>query len=99
MMSIAYKSLPFDVEKDLAPLSLVSKRSSLLMVPAGLPIHNMKDLVVQARANPGKLNYGTASVGGITHLAAAWLHHAIEAPCQRWGRTLLRRGGGVRVPS
>lgn len=79
MMSIAYKSLPFDVEKDLAPLSLVSKRSSLLMVPAGLPIHNMKDLVAQARANPGKLNYGTASVGGITHLAAEWFKQASGA--------------------
>ncbi len=32
-------------------------------------------------------------------LAAAWLHHVVEMPCQRWGRALLRGSGGVRIPS
>ena len=76
VMPLSYKDLPFDPVKDLAPLSLLSKRSSLLMVPASLGVSNVKELLAQARANPGKLNYGTASVGGITHLAAEWFKQA-----------------------
>ena len=79
MLTIAYKDLPFDPAKDLAPLSLTSKRSSMLMVPVSLPINNLKELMAYAKANPGKLNYGTASVGGVTHLAAEWFKSASGA--------------------
>jgi tripartite-type tricarboxylate transporter receptor subunit TctC len=79
MLTIAYKDLPFDPTKDLAPVSLTSKRSSMLMVPVSLPINNLKELMAYAKANPGKLNYGTASVGGVTHLAAEWFKAASGA--------------------
>jgi tripartite-type tricarboxylate transporter receptor subunit TctC len=79
MLTIAYKDLPFDPVKDLAPLSLLSKRSSMLMIPTSLPITNVKELLAYAKANPGKLNYGTASVGGVTHLAAEWFKAASGA--------------------
>ncbi len=79
VMPLSYKDLPFDSVKDLAPLSLLSKRSSLLMVPASLAVSNLKELLAYTRANPGKLNYGTASVGGITHLAAEWFKQASGA--------------------
>lgn len=79
MLTIAYKDLPFDPVKDLAPLSLTSKRSSMLMMPASLPITNVKELLAYAKANPGKLNFGTASVGGVTHLAAEWFKAASGA--------------------
>ena len=79
MLTIAYKDLPFDPAKDLAPLSLTSKRSSMLMLPTTLPITNVKELLAYAKANPGKLNYGTASVGGVTHLAAEWFKAASGA--------------------
>ncbi len=79
VIPLSFKDLPFDPVKDLAPVSVMSKRSSLLMVPASLPISNLKDLLAYAKANPNKLNYGTVGVGSITHLAAEWFKAASGA--------------------
>lgn len=68
--------LPYDTLKDLVPTSIVTKRAMMLMVRASLPVNTYQEYIAYARANPGKLNWGTAAKGGVTHLVGAWLHQA-----------------------
>ena len=64
-----YKKLPFDTTKDLAPITNVASGPMLVVVPEGSPAKNIKDLIAMAKANPGKLNFGSAGVGSQVHLA------------------------------
>jgi tripartite-type tricarboxylate transporter receptor subunit TctC len=69
-----YRDLSFDVLTDLAPLALMSTKTSVLMVPAASPFKTFAQYLAYSRDHPGKLNYGTSDVGGISHLSAMWLH-------------------------
>ena len=64
-----YRKLNYDPLKDLAPVSIVSQSPNLLLVHPTLPVKSIKDLVAYARANPGKLNFGSSGVGSPLHLA------------------------------
>ena len=64
-----YKKLPYDPARDFAPLSLVGTVPNVLVVHPGLPVRAMSEFTAYARANPGKLNYGSTGVGTSTHLA------------------------------
>lgn len=68
-----YGRLGFDPVKDFAPIVYVSSVPNILVVPAASPFMTVKDLVDYARANPGKLNYGSGGVGSSQHLAAVQL--------------------------
>jgi tripartite-type tricarboxylate transporter receptor subunit TctC len=52
----------------LAPVSLVTTSPHVLVVTSKLPINSVKDLIAYAKANPGKVNFGSAGVGGVAHL-------------------------------
>jgi tripartite-type tricarboxylate transporter receptor subunit TctC len=65
-----YARLGFDPIKDFAPIVYVSSVPNILVVPASSPAKTVRDLVDMARANPGKLNYGSGGVGSSQHLAA-----------------------------
>ena len=65
-----YGRLGFDPIKDFAPIAYVSAVPNILVVPADSPFRTVKDVVETARANPGKLNYGSGGVGSSQHLAA-----------------------------
>ncbi len=69
-----YKNLDFDVVKDLTPITQMSKRSSVLQASNAFPAKTFAEYIAYARANPGKINYGTAGVGDISHLVGEWLH-------------------------
>jgi len=69
-----YKNLNFDIVKDLAPITQMSQRSSLLVASPEAPFKTFAEYLAYARANPGKINYGTSGVGDITHLLGEWLH-------------------------
>ena len=71
-----YASLPYDVMKDFAPVSLVSQRGSMLLAHPSFPANNLQELIAYARNNPGKLNWGTTGPGSISHLSGAWLLNA-----------------------
>jgi len=62
--------LPYDLERDLAPVSLVVKGPFVLVVHPSVPAQNVAELIALARSRPGKLNYGSNGVGGVVHLAA-----------------------------
>jgi tripartite-type tricarboxylate transporter receptor subunit TctC len=65
-----YGRLGFDPVKDFAPIVYVSAVPNILVVPAASPFQTVKDVVDFAKANPGKLNYGSGGVGSSQHLAA-----------------------------
>jgi tripartite-type tricarboxylate transporter receptor subunit TctC len=69
MNPIFYPKLPYDVERDLAPISLVGNSPLVVVVNPALPIRSVKDLVDYARANPDKLNFQSAGNGNITHVS------------------------------
>jgi tripartite-type tricarboxylate transporter receptor subunit TctC len=61
--------LPFDLERDFAPVSLVTIGPMILVVHPAVPARNVKELVALARAQPGKLSFGSSGMGGTPHLA------------------------------
>ncbi|HZO48239.1 MAG TPA: tripartite tricarboxylate transporter substrate-binding protein [Xanthobacteraceae bacterium] len=65
-----YKQFPFDLVKDLAPISALGNFEMVFATNAESPYKTMADLVKAARANPGKLNIGTIAVGSTQHLGA-----------------------------
>jgi tripartite-type tricarboxylate transporter receptor subunit TctC len=69
---LLYK-LPFDVEKDFAPISLVASLPQIITVYPPLPVKNMQELIALAKANPGKLNFASVGNGSPSHIAGELL--------------------------
>jgi tripartite-type tricarboxylate transporter receptor subunit TctC len=65
-----FKSLPYDAEKDLIPLSILGTFDIAIVVPQESKFANLGELLSFAKANPGKLNIGSINVGSTQHLAA-----------------------------
>ena len=61
------QKLGYDPMQDLAPVGIVSTIVQAVIVKKDLPVKSMAELVAYAKANPGKLNYGSSGVGGLTH--------------------------------
>ena len=68
-----FPKLPYDGNRDFAPITLVSKVPSLYVVHPDLPVKNIKEFVALAKAKPGQLNYGSAGNGSAGHLAMEYL--------------------------
>ena len=64
-----YEKLPFDVERDFVPVSLVALIPQILVVNPSVPITSVKELIAYAKANPGKLNYASVGIGSPAHVA------------------------------
>ena len=62
-------SLSYDQEKDFAPIIMLADVPNLVEVNPSLPIHSIKELIAYARANPGRIRFGTAGVGASNHLS------------------------------
>jgi tripartite-type tricarboxylate transporter receptor subunit TctC len=67
MYQSLYK-LDYDSAKDISPISMIGTSPSLVTVNPALPVKNIRELIAYAKANPGKLNYGSSGQGGNTHL-------------------------------
>lgn len=65
---VLYKDLPYDTLHDLAGVAPLANLPSVLVVPATLGVHSVKQLVALARAKPGELNYATAGIGSAAHI-------------------------------
>ncbi len=65
-----YEKLPYDPEKDFAPISQVFIAANVLTVPPESPAKTVQDVVALAKAQPGKLTYGHAGIGTSQHLGA-----------------------------
>ena len=68
-----YKKLPYDHLRDFAPISMVGTTPNVIVVNPAQPIKTVGDLIAYARANPGKLNYGSSGVGASPHMSVELL--------------------------
>jgi tripartite-type tricarboxylate transporter receptor subunit TctC len=73
MAPYALTKMPFNPNKDLAFITTVVKVPEVVVVNPSLPVNSLAELIAYAKANPGKINFGSAGAGGITHLACELL--------------------------
>jgi tripartite-type tricarboxylate transporter receptor subunit TctC len=71
-----YKTLPFDPYKDLVPVTQITGSMLVFVTRPKSDIGSVRDLIARARAQPGKLNYGSSGVGNPLHLTMEMLKHA-----------------------
>jgi tripartite-type tricarboxylate transporter receptor subunit TctC len=64
----ALRKLPYDLERDIAPISLVATGMAVLSVHPSVPARSVKELLALARSMPGKLSYGSSGIGSSSHL-------------------------------
>jgi tripartite-type tricarboxylate transporter receptor subunit TctC len=71
-----YSKLPFDLEKDFQPVSLLATLPNLLIVNPKLPAKTVPELVAHLKANPGKVTFGSSGIGTSSHLSAVMFQAA-----------------------
>lgn len=69
----ALSNVPYNPQKDFALITTVVKVPEVVVVHPSLPVNSLAELIKHAKANPGKINFGSAGAGGITHLACELL--------------------------
>ena len=65
-----YRKLPFDPQKDFAPISMVANIPNIMVVHLSVPVKTLNEYIQLARSSPGKLNYGSSGAGSTTHLSS-----------------------------
>jgi tripartite-type tricarboxylate transporter receptor subunit TctC len=88
-----YKNTPFDPIKDFAPITNAGANIICLAVHVELPVNSVAELIAYAKANPGKLQYGSSGIGSPHHLAGELLR-------QKTGIDIVHvpyRGGGATI--
>jgi tripartite-type tricarboxylate transporter receptor subunit TctC len=78
-------NVPYNIEKDFIPVSLISNGPNVLVVRTDSEFKSLAEIIAFAKANPGKLNYGTSGPGSISHMSAEMLKNitavqAIDVP-------------------
>ena len=68
-----YKSLPYDFVKDFAPITVVAYVPNIVIVHPSVPAKTVGELLAYIRANPGKVNYGSAGIGSTEHMSGELL--------------------------
>lgn len=77
MLPGLFEKLPWDVASDLVPAALIAQTPFVVVAGANAKMKTLESLIAEAKANPGKLNYGSAGVGSVTHVVTAlFLHNA-----------------------
>ncbi len=71
-----YPSAGYDPRKDFAPIGLIGHAPNSLVVHPSFAVHSVKELVAYAKANPGKVNYGSAGVGTVSHVSGVYFASA-----------------------
>ena len=93
-----YKSLPFDVERDLRSIGLIS-RTPLVLVASSASPASLKELIAYAKGNPGKITYGSGGTGSISHIVGEAFAKAadiqlLHVPYKGNGPALIDLTGG-----
>jgi tripartite-type tricarboxylate transporter receptor subunit TctC len=69
---LLYPKLPYSPEKDISPVGLIGFSPVMIVVNPQVPAKSVRELVDHARANPGKLNFGSSGIGGVVHISTEW---------------------------
>ncbi|MEO7727914.1 MAG: tripartite tricarboxylate transporter substrate binding protein [Burkholderiales bacterium] len=64
-----FAKLPFDVQRDFAPVTNIAATSNVLVVHPAVPAQNVRELIALAKAHPGTYTFGSSGIGGASHLA------------------------------
>jgi tripartite-type tricarboxylate transporter receptor subunit TctC len=72
-----FDKLPYDTHKDLKGVSLMTSVPLFIAVKKSEKIDSLKDLITQAKANPGKYSYGSPGIGSLHHIAMEWFKHSL----------------------
>ena len=91
--------LPYKLERDLAPVSLVAIAPFVLVIPQSVPAHTVKELIALARSQPGKLSYGSVGAGSTPHLAGELLKsmagvRIVHVPYKGGGESVIATASG-----
>lgn len=78
----AVRKLPYDAVKDYTPIAMVGGTPNVLVVPPSVPAKTLPEFIAYAKANKGKLSYGSAGPGTLTHLAMEQLKVASDVDIQ-----------------
>ncbi len=78
----AVRKLPYDAVKDFTPIAMVGGTPNVLVVPPSIPVTTLAEFIAYAKANPGKLSYGSSGPGTLTHLAMEELKAATDIDIQ-----------------
>lgn len=78
----AVRKLPYDAVKDFTPIAMVAGTPNVLVVSPSLPVKTLSEFIAYAKANKGKLSYGTSGQGTLTHLAMEQLKVANDIDMQ-----------------
>lgn len=73
--------VPYSMEKDFIPVALTATGPNILAVPTASPYKNLNELLSDARAKPGSLNFGTSGPGSMAHLGGSC---SCDKPISRW---------------
>ena len=70
------QNVGYDPLKDFTPIANIGANGFVITVSTSIPSRNLQEFIAYAKANPGKLSYGSGGIGSLTHLAAAlFIHH------------------------
>jgi len=78
----AIYSLPFDLLKDLEPVSLLPDEADLILSRKGFPAKDLKELIAWLKANPGKASAGTSGIGGPSYMSALFFEKVTDTRIQ-----------------
>jgi len=97
--STMHKDLPYDMARDFAPISQVTQQPYVVLVPSGVPVKSIPELIALAKAKPGALNYGSSATGGMQHLAGTLLSQRagismVHVPYKGGGQVMVELAAG-----
>jgi tripartite-type tricarboxylate transporter receptor subunit TctC len=95
----ALQPVPFDPLKDFAPISITLSMPSVIAVNNDLPVRTLGELIAYAKANPGKVNFGSAGAGTVSHITGEYFARAagitlVHIPYKGTGPALTDLLGG-----
>jgi len=88
------KQLPYDVERDFAPVGILGNSFYVMVIPASVPASNLKEFIAWAKARPGQVNYASTGTGSIPHLAGELFKIAASVDMAH----IPDKGGGALMP-
>jgi tripartite-type tricarboxylate transporter receptor subunit TctC len=92
---LLHASLPFDPQRDFAPITQLSSFPNILVVHPGVPVKTVQDLVTLAKSKPGALNYASAGTATGTHLSAELFKYMTGTDMVH----VPYKGGGAAMPA